>query len=501
VTELAEHHADRGPEIHRVMIEEALQGKCVVRLKGGDPFVFGRGGEEAEALHRAGIVYEIVPGVTAAIGAAACTGIPLTHRGLASAVALVAGYEDPGKRETALDWPALAHFPGTLVVYMGFARLAQITDDMITQGKAPETPCAVVQLATTADQRTVEGPVGDIARLVEAAGMKAPTVLIMGPVVALRQQLKWFERRPLFGKRVLVTRPRPQAATMVRRLEELGAAAVCLPLIEVRPLADWRQVDERLARLKDYDWLVFTSANGVRAFMGRLRHGGRDLRALGSLMFAAIGPGTAAALESFNLNADLIPDEYRSEALAQALSKKAAGRRILLVRADRGRDVLRRELAAVANVEEIAVYSQADALEIGSVLLEQIHSGQIDYITLTSSNIARALVRQLDPTARFRIHSGEVKLVSISPVTSAAITELGLPVAAEASSYTIDGVIDALVRIAGKNARRLAEVAQRVPAQIAQESGTDNDQDVDGAIDARSKRDLQDEIEAEQEEQ
>jgi uroporphyrinogen III methyltransferase/synthase len=448
VSELPGFHPNRYPFIHRAMIDAARQGKRVVRLKGGDPFIFGRGGEEAEALRQAGIPYEIVPGVTSGLAAAACAGIPLTHRAHASAVAFVTGHENPAKPETALDWGALARFPGTLVIYMGISRLTLIVRALLEHGKAPDTPAAVIHWGSTGDQRTVEAPLYNLPAAVQAAGLVAPAIIVIGPVVTLRQRLAWFEQRPLFGKRVLVTRPRHQAGDLVRRLEELGAVPFVLPAVEVREPADWALGDAALARLADFQWLVFTSANGVHALIRRLRQIGRDLRALGPLRLAAIGPATAEALRSYHLEPDLVPAEFRSEGLIELLKEKAAGQRVLLARADRGRELLREELARVATVEQIAVYSQVDTLEADPEVLDCLRRGEIDYVTVTSSNIARALARLLDETCRARLQSGAVRLVSISPVTSETIRELGWPVAAEATEYTIAGVLQALTALA-----------------------------------------------------
>ena len=441
-------HPERVPGIHQRMIEAARQGRRVVRLKGGDPFVFGRGGEEAEALAEAGVAYEVVPGVTAALGAAAYAGLPLTHRKYASAVAFVTGHEKPGKAESLLDWAALARFPGTLVVYMGMARLPHVVGQLIDNGMPPDTPAAAVQWATTGRQRTVEAPLSGLAAAVEEAGLKAPAVIVVGATAALRQRLNWFEKRPLFGKRVLVTRPRRQAGDMVRQLEQLGAVVSVMPAVEVKPPTDWGPVDRALADLGRYQWLVFTSVNGVHYFMDRLRQTGRDVRALGPVRLAVIGPATADALRTYHLEPDLVPPEYRSESLADALKGRVAGQRVLLARADRGRDLLRQELSAVAEVAQVAVYSQVDAVEIDLELLEEINQGRIDYITLTSSKIAEALIRLLSPAARRRVRSGEVQLVSISPVTSAAIRKLDLPVAAEAAEYTTAKVVEALAALA-----------------------------------------------------
>jgi uroporphyrinogen III methyltransferase/synthase len=448
VNDLAGHHRERIPLIHQTMIEAAGQGQCVVRLKGGDPFVFGRGGEEAAALHEAGIAYEIVPGVTAALGAAACAGIPLTHRDHASAVAFVTGHEQPDKTESALDFAALARFPGTLVFYMGMSRLPQVVQALIAHGMDRATPAAAIAQATTAAQRTVTAPLHNLPRAVEEAGIRPPALVIVGSVVTFRDQLAWFEARPLFGKRVVVTRPRHQAGPLARRLEELGAQVLLLPAVEVREPADWAPVDRALEQLNHFDWLVFTSVNGVNYFLQHLRQTGRDLRALGTLRLAAIGPATADALRGYHLEPDLVPPEFRSESLAEALRERVAGKRVLLARADRGRELLREELARVADVEQVAVYSQVDALPEGAEGLEQLRRGAVDFVTLTSSNVARALLGSLDLEGRTRILEGQTRLVSISPVTSAAVRELGFPVAAEASEYVTDGVVKALLKLA-----------------------------------------------------
>jgi uroporphyrinogen III methyltransferase/synthase len=451
VTELAEHHVERCPHINQTLLEAARQGKRVVRLKGGDPLVFGRGGEEAEILRAAGIPYEIVPGVTAGLAAAAYAGIPLTHRLHASAVAFVTGHEDSDKHESALDWSLIAQFPGTLAIYMGMSRLPQIVQDLINHGKKADTPAAVVHMASTGSQQTVEAPLADLPSAVQKAGLKSPAVILIGDVVGLRRQLAWFEQRPLFGKSVLVTRPKHQAEGLASRLDQLGAVVHLLPTIEIQDPPDWGPVDRALERLGSFQWLVFTSANGVHAFMGRLRKTGRDLRALGTIRLAAIGPATADALRSYHLEPDLVPEEYRSESLAEALRDQVRGQRVLLARADRGRDLLRDELAKITEVTQVVVYSQADVLKPGSESLACLTRGEIDYVLLTSSNITRVFAAALGPKGRQMIQIGRVKLISISPVTSAAIVEMGLSVAAEAKEYTTAGLIDALVELATGN--------------------------------------------------
>ncbi|WP_250846644.1 uroporphyrinogen-III C-methyltransferase [Aquisphaera insulae] len=442
--------------INELLAEHAIAGRVVVRLKGGDPFVFGRGGEEAEYLSGCGVRFEIIPGVTAGIGATAYAGIPVTHRDLASAVAFVTGHSDPesagasGSPESGrapLDWEALARFPGTLIVYMGVTRLEAICRTLVRHGKDGETPAAVVESGTLAAQRVVVGTLADIAVKAAASAIRPPALLVVGTVVRRRDAIAWFESLPLSGLRIVVTRPAEDAQQSATMLEAMGAEVLLAPTIEVRPLpqAETGPLDAALARLGEFDWLVFTSSNGVRFFVEHLIASGRDLRALGSLQLAAIGPGTARALERYHLKADLIPSSFRSEALAQALAGRAAGQRILLARADRGRTVLSEELSRIAHVEQVAVYSNADAATIPPTVLDRISEGSVDWITVTSSAMAERLFGLLPEEARARIRDGHPRLASLSPVTSDTIRRLGWPVALEASTYTWDGLIGALI--------------------------------------------------------
>lgn len=445
VSELAEHHCERIEPIHRTMIDAAKQGQIVVRLKGGDPLVFGRGGEEAEALREAGIVFEIVPGVTAALGAAAFAGIPLTHRRHSSAVALITGHEDPKKPETLLNWKSLAYFPGTLAFYMGVKRLDELTRSLMEHGKPRDTPVAVVQWATRGKQRTIEGTLETIAQNVQKAAISSPAVTLIGSVVTLRSTVSWFESRPLFGKTVLVTRPAGQEEELVRRLEALGAEVLCQPTVTIEEPEDWSSVDAALARLHEFQWLVFTSVNGVRFFFRRLLNDQRDLRSLSHVRLAAIGPATAEALHEFHLNADIVPTSFRSEDLAATLLPLVAGQRILLARADRGREILKETLTSVASVEQVAVYTQRDILQADANLLAAMGKGDIDFVFLTSSNIARSLARMLPSECLTALVSGKMRVISISPVTSEAIRGLGWAVMAEARTYTTEGMIEVLL--------------------------------------------------------
>ncbi len=456
VADLADGQARRGPHILDAIRRAIAVGKTVVRLKGGDPLVFGRGTEEAEDLRAAGIPYEIVPGITAALAAAAAAEVPLTHRDDSSAVALVTGHENPARGEPPLDWTALARFPGTLVVYMGMARLDYIARTLIAGGKPADTPATVISAAGTGDQRRVRTPLAELADAVRAAGLTAPALVAIGPAVGHGPAVSWLERRPLFGHRVLVTRPKRQASDLCRRLEALGAVPVLLPAVEVQPPADWGEADAHIARLDTYDWLVFTSVNGVEAFVGRLLATGRDLRALGGVKLACIGPATAAALGGYHLRADAVPPSFRSESLAAELLERVRGQRVLMARADRGREVLRETLSRVAEVDQVAVYRQVDAIPADAPTFDALRRGEIDIVTLTSGNVARALLRALDETTRGRIADGHIKLATISPVTTAAVAEFGLPVAAEAAEYTVPGLVRTLAQYGRRTGEQLS---------------------------------------------
>jgi uroporphyrinogen III methyltransferase/synthase len=452
VRDLPGQHPEKYPHIHSLLIETAKAGKIAVRLKGGDPLIFGRGGEEAEALRNAGVPYEIVPGVTAAAAAGAFLEIPLTHRNYASAIALVTGHELPNKPGNRLDWQAIAKFPGTLAIYMGIARLPVIISELIRYGKDPNTPAAIVERASCGEQRAIYARLADLEDKRRLAGLEAPGLILIGEAVAHRSPRPWFESRPLFGRRVLVTRPSHQASGMVKKLEHLGAVVSQFSAVEIREPADFSAVDRALDQLRagEWDWLVFTSANGVHALLRRLDAIGRDLRSLGSVKFAAIGPKTAAALGEYRLRADLVPEAtFSSEGLASALSPHIAGQRVLLARANRGRALLRDELQKLARiVEQVTVYDQVDGIDADSGVLDALRRGEIRYVTLPSSNIAAGVLRAFDETIRGRVERGEIKLVAISPETGKTVRELGYPVAAEAEVFTEDGLIDTVVRLA-----------------------------------------------------
>ena len=430
-------------EIGDRLIEEARAGRSVVRLKGGDPFIFGRGGEEATALRAAGVDFEVVPGVTAGVAAPAYAGIPVTHREDASAVAFVTGHEDPGKGDSALDWQALARFPGTLVLYMGVRNLRENATALIEAGRDPREPAAVVERGTTPAQRSVIATLGEIGDAVEREGLGAPAVVVVGPVAARAEQLAWLELRPLHGRRVVVTRARAQASRLAARLRDLGADAIELPSIRIEPRIESEEVQRAVAAVHSYALICLTSPNGVRLLFEAMAARGRDARALANATVAAIGPGTAAALSERGIAADIVPERFVAESLVEALgSVEVEGRPVLVARAAEARDVLPdalrergAEIDVVSLYETVAEQPEATAIEAAQ---------GADYLTFTSSSTVRNLVEALGERL-----PRSARVVSIGPVTSAALREAGLTVDVEAGRHDVEGLIDALLADAG----------------------------------------------------
>ena len=430
--------------INEVLVQAARAGKTVVRLKGGDPFVFGRGGEEALTLQAEGVPFEIVPGITSAIAVPAYAGIPVTHRGLASAFTVVSGSEDPSKPEPSLDWQALASVPGTLVVLMGWRSLPHIVQALLDHGRAPGTPVAATQWGTLATQKTVSGTLATIVELGQQAGLSSPVVTVIGPVASLRESIRWFDTKPLFGKRVLVTRSRTQASTLVQQLTGQGADVVELPAIEIAPPGDYTALDGALERITRYQWLVLASANAVQVVFDRLRLAGKDARALGSVQVAAVGPATAEALFARGVVADFVPDTYTSEALAGEFRRfPMEGAQVLIPRADIGQDSLPEGLKALgASVDQITAYRTLQPAGAKERAKELLASGNINVATFTSSSTVRNLVELLgDDVALLQ----RVLVVTIGPSTSGAARELGLRVDVEAPEHTVPGLVRALV--------------------------------------------------------
>lgn len=426
-------------EINARMIAAAGQGSGVVRLKCGDPTVFARAAEEIGALVAAKIPFEIVPGITAAFAAASYAGLPLTQKDHASAVAIVTGQENPEKAGEPLDYGALANFPGTLCFYMGVTSAREWSRGLLAAGKPATTPVALVRRCSFPDQQVWQTTLGEVATFVEQTKLRPPVIIVVGEVAAASREWSWFDQRPLFGQRVLVTRPAHQADDLRVPLAELGAEVLLQPAIEIGPPRDWQPVDDVISRLPEFDWLVFSSSNGVQYFLERLWAAGKDARVLANAKLAAVGLGTAAELEKHSLRADLIPDQFRAEALAEALKTAAKGKRFLLLRASRGREVLADELTAAGGiVEQVVVYNSNDVVHPQPEILYSLEAGKIDWVTVTSSAITRSL------HAMFGEHLKKTKLASISPITSATLRELGYEPAAEASEYTMPGLIAAI---------------------------------------------------------
>ena len=440
---------------------EARGGGMLVRLKGGDPFVFGRGGEEALALVAAGIPFEVVPGVTSGIAAPAYAGIPVTHRGVSSSVTFITGHEDPTKNVSAIDWTALARLAqagGTLCFYMGMRNLEMIAERLMAQGAAAETPVALVRWGTTNAQETLVAPLSDVARRAREEGFGAPAIILVGPVAGLRESLAWFETRPLFGRTVVVTRSRSQASAFSVQLRALGAQVIEFPTIEFAEPDDFGPLDDAIGRLAGYDWVVFTSVNGVDAFFRRLaaREGGfTDARAFASVRVAAIGPATAERLEAHGIQADVLPDEYRGEAVFDAI-EQASGRfgielsqaRVLVPRAQVAREALPELLRnAGAQVDVAPAYKTVlPAAAAADALVQRLEAGEVDAVTFTSSSTARNLLELLgghDDALR------NARLFSIGPITTATLAKAGFTEVQEAAEYTIPGLVDALVNAYG----------------------------------------------------
>lgn len=426
-------------EIVERLIESGREGLNVVRLKGGDPYLFGRGAEEAEGLKAAGLDFEVVPGVTAGIAATAYAGIPVTHRDDASAVAFVTGHEDPLKPETALDWPALASFPGTLVFYMGVKRLADNAAALIAGGRPESQPAAAIQQGTTPSQRVVIATLGTIADEVATAEIKAPALIVIGEVAKHRDTLKWFEDRPLHGRKVIVTRARAQASGFAKRLRLLGAEVVELPAIRIESLITSAEVERTVNEIQKFELICLTSPNGAHLLFDALARRGLDARALAGAKIAVIGPGTARALADHGIKADVIPERFVAESLVESLAEfDVTGKPVLVARAEEARDVLPEALKErEAEVQVLPLYRTVRE-EPGKRALAAAEGA--DWITFTSASTVKNLTEAMPGG----LPAG-TRIVSIGPVTSEAARELGLEVAVEAERHDLDGLLEALL--------------------------------------------------------
>lgn len=437
------NHTMRQPDINKLLVQLAAAGKTVARLKGGDPFVFGRGGEEALELLEAGLPFEFVPGITSAIAVAEYAGIPVTHRHVATSFAVITGHEDPAKGASTINWNGLATAVDTLVFLMGVENLTNITQQLIANGRSADTPAAVIRWGTKPEQRTLVTTVGQAAADVAAANLKPPAIFIVGNVVKLRPQLQWFDNKPLFGKTIVVTRARAQASALTKQLEAAGARVIEAPAIKIVPAADYAPLDKALQNLHTYKWLVLTSANGVDAVFDRLAQSNLDARQLAGVKIAAIGSATAQALKNHGITADLVPSAFKAEELAAALgSEIAVGDKILLARAQQAREVLPENLRALgASVDVITAYATAAVLDNKDELLEALHNGEVDVITFTSSSTVTNLLAALSADSAL---IKNITLAAIGPITADTCRSNHLEPAIVANKFTIAGLTDAI---------------------------------------------------------
>lgn len=447
VGKVAGDHALPQDEINALLIAKARENKIVARLKGGDPYIFGRGGEEAEELAKAGIDFEEIPGISSTIAAPAYAGIPLTHRDMSSSVTIITGHENPDKAQSAHNWPALAASASTLVFVMGMKNLPHIAQNLIQAGMDPATPAALVYRGTTAQQRSLTAPLGQLPAAAREASFSNPSVIIVGKVTQLHDRLNWFEKQPLFGRSVVVTRAREQASSLVRELTALGADVIECPTITIQPLEDYTALDQAIENLAQYHWLIFTSVNGVRHFWLRLEKAGKDSRAIAACRVAAIGPATARTLRKRGIQPDFIPERYIAEGVLEGLLAREGGqitgKRFLLPRAAQAREVLPEELRkAGARVDVIPAYITVPTAQRKEDMLERLKAGTLDCITFASSSTVTNFL-QLIPAATLQAHPA-TRLAAIGPVTAKTLKQHGLPCHIMPESYTIPALVRAL---------------------------------------------------------
>jgi uroporphyrinogen III methyltransferase / synthase len=430
-------------KINELLAKEALEGNNVARLKGGDPFIFGRGGEEAEVLASRGVPFEVIPGVTSAIAVPAYAGIPLTHRGLTSTVAFITGHEDPTKEKSDIDWQALAGI-GTLVFLMGVKNITQITESLIAHGKSPQTPAALVRRGTTPQQEIIVATLADIAAHAQAAAFAAPAILVVGKVVDLRETLQWFEQKPLSGVGVIITRPEKQADDLVRLLEKEGAQAISFPTIKIIPPVDWSSLDAALNKLDTYNWLVFTSANGVQHFFERLWELNKDIRDLRGVKICCIGPATAGQIQKMRIRVDLVPDEFIAEGILQSFAgMDLRGGKMLIPRASKARDILPEGLRRLgADVDVVTAYQTVNSGKKKEELADLIGENKIDVITFTSSS---TVTNFLEIAGKDFPLPPQIRIACIGPITAATARKAGFHVDIQQEEYTMEGLVHSLV--------------------------------------------------------
>lgn len=442
-------HTHTQEEINQMLVDFAREGKIVVRLKGGDPFIFGRGGEEVETLARNDIAFEVVPGVTSATAAATYAGIPITHRGYTASVAFLTGHEDPAKQTSNIDWSKIATGVGTIVVYMGIKNLPVIVKNLMDHGRSPDTPVAVVRWASTPEQKSVVGTLATIADIVVEAGIKPPALIVIGEVVNLRDTIDWFEKRALFGRRIIVTRTREQASELVAGLEENGASCYECATINIEPVDDYHILDEALERIDEYHWILFTSLNGVKYFFKRLYDKGLDARDLKGPDIGVVGKSTADLLSQYGVNADLIPPVFTGEGLAESLLDQGVeGRNVLIPRAVEGREYLPETLrGAGAQVTIAPIYRNLPPGGRRDELRAELESGEVDMVTFTSSSTVRNFLTMVDAADQEdleRLLAG-VSIAAIGPITAKTVTDSGLRVDVQPQQHTIEAMVKAII--------------------------------------------------------
>lgn len=440
-------------KINLLLVDKAKEGLDVARLKGGDPFVFGRGGEEAQMLLSHGVAYEVIPGVTSAIAAPAYAGIPVTHRDHTSFVSFITGHENPAKKDSSMQWDVYAKSDATLVFLMGVKNLSNIVKNLVKHGKDSDTPIALVRWGTTARQQTVTGTLETIVEKVEKAGLKSPAIIIIGHVVSLRDELAWFDKRPLFGKRIVITRARAQASSLVSKLNRLGAHCIEIPTIKIAPPRDINPLKKSIKNINRYDWLVFTSVNGVKFFFDTLFDMGLDVRSLGHLKFACIGPVTKERLKDYGIISDILPETYRAESVVDAFSSvEIKDKKVLLPRAKIARTILPEELTKMgAIVDEVTAYETNLCMERKEELVTLLENNEIDAITFTSSSTVSNFMSQLESKDAHKLLNNVVT-ASIGPITSDTARSHGIEPDIEAKDFTIQGLIDSMLTFyEGKN--------------------------------------------------
>lgn len=446
VGKVPDNHKYPQEEINRLIVDKAKEGKIVTRLKGGDPFVFGRGGEEAIDLKREGIDFEIVPGITSAISVPAYAGIPVTHRNVSTSFHVITGHENPSKEEASVDYSALARLNGTLIFLMGVGRLREITGKLMENGKNKTTPVALVHRGTTAKQKTVVGSLETIVEIVDREKVKSPSIIIVGEVVNLREELKWIEKMPLHGKRILVTRTRQQASELSSKLKKLGGEVVEFPTIELKKVEDFSEIDKNIDRISEFNYLVFTSVNGVNIFFERLLQVGVDVRSLGDIKVIAVGSGTKKALENKGIIANFMPDVFTAEGILEGMKgfiKK--GDRVLIPRAEIARNALNEGLETLgADVKVLDIYKTLVPTYNREDLLE-ILKDQVDIITFTSSSTVKNFLEILGQENLYLIEN--TKLAAIGPITETTMIENNLKADIVPDKHSIDGLVDKIKEV------------------------------------------------------